>query len=193
MRKILILTQIFLAFVLTDCKKGPDDPKISLLTRKARLCGKWNLSSGTSSLKVVQNSVAPTNLHIQNMDGTMATVYDDFNWTTYKIPYTLNLEIKKDGTFTMNENFGGNVLGANGTWEFAGGGKHKNKEKVFFNIESVSKGSTGVNLFNKECTEFTYEILRLKNKEIVLQAANDILIKANGDKIKFDGHFTLHQ
>lgn len=189
---LLLYAFIFLTpFILTECKKGPDDPKISLRTRKARLCGNWNLKSGKSTFRIAQKGLAPYDLDVEQMNGSTATVWDDFYWATYQIQYSLHLEIKKDGSFTLNERYSSSVIDASGTWNFAGGGKNKNKEEVVFIIDHVNNGSTTKHLFNKQCTEFTYELVQLRHDKLVMNISNDILINSNGDEIKFSGNFTF--
>ncbi len=40
------LILLMFAAVFTGCKKGEEDPSISLLSRSARLTGDWNLTTG---------------------------------------------------------------------------------------------------------------------------------------------------
>jgi hypothetical protein len=187
--KLLYVFAFLIALIFTECRKGPDDPRISLRSRKARLCGAWNLKSGHIRLRVSEKGYPPTDLDIQHMNGSTADVQDDYSYALYSINYSLRLEIKTDGTFTMNENYSGSAFSSRGTWDFSGGGRLKNKEAVVFVITSVDNGSTGSHLFNKECTEFTYELTELRNKEIAMDKANDIYINSNGDEVSFSGHF----
>jgi len=46
-KKQFILISLLSVFVFSECKKGEEDPLISLRTRKARVVGKWKIKSGT--------------------------------------------------------------------------------------------------------------------------------------------------
>lgn len=75
MFKFKVLTSILVLFLavssLNSCKKYPDGPGLSLLTRKARMQGKWDLQQ------------------TEHADGT-----------TTNDPYKYVLELKKGGTLT---------------------------------------------------------------------------------------------
>lgn len=84
----LIVAAGFSTFTVTSCNKYEDGPKISLLTKKARLCGDWALEA------YLVNDVDQTSAY-QSVVGT------NFEW-----------DIEKDGTYKMSGNFTDN-----GTWE----------------------------------------------------------------------------
>ena len=69
MKKLLLLGAAAMVLVanLSSCKKGENDPFLSLKSRKARLCGEWTVtkSEGTSSyatgIALTSNSTYPKN------------------------------------------------------------------------------------------------------------------------------------
>ncbi len=140
MKKIVLngflLLTAFLA--LNCCKKGDDDPAISLLSRKARICGKWKLAEMKSNV-LCFNSVFS-----YDFNGKTITGMDD--GVTISGPYSEELEIKKDGTFEQVTT--GSVTGqgetipmnrkASGIWYFAG----KNKDSEIENKECIVLSTT---------------------------------------------------
>jgi hypothetical protein len=84
-----------------SCKKGADDPALSMRSRKARVVGEWTLK------EVVDNGKPVT------LNGT----------TTY--------EFKKDGTGSTSFKFNSISSTSNFRWDFLGGnGDYKKKERL---------------------------------------------------------------
>lgn len=91
MKKFIVAALIAFAGIsvtFSSCNKYEDGPKLSLLTKKARLCGEWVVD------QYYVNDVDQTSNYV-SLVGT------NFEWN-----------IKKDGTYTQSGNFSDN-----GTWE----------------------------------------------------------------------------
>lgn len=193
--KIFALLIISL-FILPSCKKGPDDPAISIRSRKSRLVGDWRLKSGNAGLTLLDPKNPPFAQSFV-FDGSKATATETQASgppTIYIFAYLAHINIKKDGTFTLSETYGSYTLLASGKWNFTSGiGENKNKEEVLFIIEDVSNDETTGHLFNKQSTEFTYKILKLKNKELRLEAGTKEYINADGKNISFSGTYEFIQ
>jgi hypothetical protein len=101
--------------LITSCKKGANDPTISLRSRNARMEGKWNMKSFEANISESSNSstngVLTNTLKISG-DGVNQTLTLHQNITansgkittkdiTKKMATTLTLEIKKDQTFII--------------------------------------------------------------------------------------------
>ncbi|MES2798427.1 MAG: lipocalin family protein [Bacteroidota bacterium] len=89
--KIGALAMLSVAFVaVSSCSKYEEGSKFTLLSKKARVVGEWNISNisvnGTS----------------QDLSG-----------------YTYSYEFKKDDTFTASVSFGSTTFTDSGTWEFS--------------------------------------------------------------------------
>lgn len=192
----LICILIISAFFLSNCKKGPEDPTISLLTRKARLAGKWMMQSGTASITSLSSTAPPFNQNL-SFNGTKV----ELNQTETSGPaiiytgaYTLILEIQKEGTFNFSENFAGDILEAKGRWHFEyGSGDLKNKEEVTFIVEETTKGETLDHVFNKQRTVFTYKLIQLKNKDLKIESFVKTYINSNGDRITYTNQYKFAQ
>lgn len=118
--KIALLLVLAAAFVLPACKKGENDPFLSLLSRKARVVGEWELKSGTIT----------------------------YNGTTVTYPqpnYTQTFEFKGDHTYSITEVDNGSTSVEQGSWAFSGAAKDldlKNKEALLLYSTSYTSGSS---------------------------------------------------
>ncbi len=156
---------------LNGCKKGDEDPFISLRSRKARMAGEWKLSSGKSVEKYtdIQNSVTYTTSTEYNGSTATETFTMGSMTSTDTYSFTVQLNIKKDGTFTMVETDDGVVTNISGTWDFSmGTGKNlKKKEQLLLYYNNASN-----NTYNYTSTGYiqpmVYNIRRLANKELIL-------------------------
>lgn len=118
--KIALLVVLAAAFVLPSCKKGENDPFLSLHSRKARVVGEWTLKSGTITY-----------------DGSI---------TTYPMAnYTQTMEFKGDHTYTITTVNGGSTSVEKGSWAFSKSAKDidlKNKEALLLYSTSSTSGSS---------------------------------------------------
>lgn len=157
MKKTLILS-VAIAIAsgtITSCKKGDNDPFLSLKSRKGRLSGDWSVSNFSTTTKHTNNSGVTTTTDSE-FDGTTLTKtvsYSDntpsstSTYTFSDYSYTFN----KDNTYKMTEAytytesdtttvFGGEsitttvhtvTIESDGNWSFIGKqkGDFKNKER----------------------------------------------------------------
>jgi len=194
-KTLLILTcAVLLAGGLTSCKKGENDPFLSLRSRKARVTGKWNLTTSTHYLDD-RNSDNDAIIFTQEVaDGIRSitveileqgTVQPDLTGTT-KQEYQTVLEINKDGTFTQTivvttiEQQGMTVEGEtttqilSGTWAFVGksnSGDLKNKEAIALTYLNSSYSSPNENNQMTTTGFSDTQVLiidQLKNKEMTI-------------------------
>jgi hypothetical protein len=189
--KYKLILLLFVILTLTACRKGEQDPAISLLSRKARLSGKWYMSSGTTSIK--GGNVAYSYV----LDGSGFKEYVTPSGGTpviYVGKYTLKLTINKDGTFWAQEATAGAVMEITGTWKFNKGvGDKKNKECVIFQVSNVSSGFLNdFSSFNMYSNCFEYSLVELKNKEIIMESSAKVIAGQSGD-VTYANKFTFSQ
>lgn len=185
MKYKLFLIGLISLFIFSECKKGPDDPFISLRSRKARVTGDWKMTSGKATYS--GSSTGGTSTY----NGSSALTYDGSNYvsetkyTAGSINYTdsdngtymLKVSFKKDGTFEWEEIQDGDVSSSKGTWNFTGKiGDAKNKEQIvlFMTSESTPGNSNTTSTGNQP--SMTFKIKELRNKKMVLtyeQGANN--------------------
>jgi hypothetical protein len=184
-----------------SCKKGAEDPAISLRSRKARLVGDWKLTKGTTT----QTSQSGT---------ITTTTYDGTNETTGSStsPYTMAISFAKDGTYkatitsTQSSSFYSAVTTqeTTGTWDFnAGIGDVKAKTIVSMHPTTETTttvttitGGGGTQTTNTQTTNYTsssyaseFTLLELSNKELHI-TANDESTGGNYSNTKNDYTFT---
>ncbi len=177
MKKVnLLLVAIVIVASLAGCKKGPNDPALSLLSRKARITGDWKLKSADYSV-TKDNGVYTYNY--SSDDNIMTKKYDG-NWGNYTDTYVYSKEIliNKDGTFKITEKItddGTQTTTTEGYWYFAPKNKElkvKNKERVVFEVSKITDidedgDKTYTNYTGKNNDNlFTIDLSELKNKEI---------------------------
>jgi hypothetical protein len=166
--KIAILMLMAVVFVLPSCKKGENDPFLSLSSRKARLTGTWSLKEGTI------NYVSGGTTYTYTYNGTQCTLaYGSFSSTT---PYTQKITVNKDGSYAVDVNDDSDLSTEEGQWYFGGKSKEldlKNKESVVMRETSYtytpSGGSASVNTYEgTSCPISTMNIDKLASKEMVV-------------------------
>lgn len=171
LKNIFIIATAFftLATTFVGCKKGDGDPFISLYSRKARVVGKWKLSSGTEVDKST-SSGSTTTITIE-YDGTKAdlTIVDGSGTTTDNYGYTEEWEYKKDGTFSATMVEDGSTTTVTGVWNFTGGvGDLKNKEQIVLTYLLITDAS-GTYTYSGIANDETFDIYELKNKEMIFK------------------------
>jgi hypothetical protein len=140
MQKIMrmALCVIVITSALSSCKKGDDDPFLSLRTRKARLVGAWTMKARTSRY-VLQNSYSShitTGIYANGRENIVHT-YDDMSELVQADSttrtYTLHYTFSKDGSY---QKVNISELGSStedGVWSFVNKSKTddlKNKEAI---------------------------------------------------------------
>ncbi len=146
MKKIVTLAMVVLVATsaLIGCKKGANDPFLSLKSRKARLKGDWKLVQ-VEGKGVGTNGAVTTVFY----DGTLWT--ETTNGSSNSYLYEKTITFDKKGTFkfetksTYSENkFDQTVV--EGKWAFIGKNKDaslKNKEAITFaGVKWISSGQT---------------------------------------------------
>ncbi len=195
MPRSLTLAAFICLLMLLACKKGKDDPAVSLLSRKARMAGSWHLTGAhlkideefKDSASVVEFDFVQSKLSF--------TVTEQGTSTAYYTEYKLDLNMDKEGNFNFSEMLSNRSLNASGRWSFNSGvGDSKKKADVYYILEKVEKGATNdVLLFNRTNTNFEYFIRELRNKKLVLETSSYMYADVNGDFQGMQGYFIFEQ
>ena len=170
---ILGLVIVFLATIFVGCKKGENDPTLSLLSRTARITGVWNLKSSTITNSYSSGS---TTQSFTDETGIMTVNYNYTVPITKNYTYSSTMTINKDNTFTMVEVEDETTTTTEGYWFFAPKNKDldlKNKEAVIFQItkETYTDGDdTSYNEYLGTTNSHTYilQLDELSNKQITI-------------------------
>ena len=159
----ILFVILLLGITFSSCRKGENDPLFSLLSRKSRLSGEWQLYSG--SITTEQNG----NFISTSYNGTTATT------SSSRYPYSEVISIDRDGSFEWLTNDNGNTHDMKGYWSFgkrSKGMELKNKESVLFRITSettIISGITYTDLYTGDkCPVLVINIDELRNKKMVM-------------------------
>ena len=175
---ILLLSALVIAGSFSGCKKGENDPFLSLRSRKSRLEGNWvivkeevsetNINGSTTE---IMQSVYDGKMKITTTTTTVGTISTTVIDT---VKYTFNFDIKKDGNYKItaaNENKI-DIVTTEGTWLFLGKSKLndlKNKEAILLTTtkQVVSSNPVANSVNYENLNGLTIVIDALKNKEMM--------------------------
>lgn len=139
MKKIAKISMLVVAglLVFTGCKKGENDPTISLTSRTKRLCQEWELTAGsvTSSQKNDMYTANATSTYNGSTVTTSSSITMSGTTTTSTEThlFTNVIEFVKDGTFEETTNEDGDIEIRKGIWSWL----YENQEQELKNKEAV--------------------------------------------------------
>jgi hypothetical protein len=175
-RKTILLSAIVGFLVVNNsCRKGEDDPSVTLLTRKARVAGKWKLQQGKLTLGIKDSAqhAASYNFTFDDHSYKLSKVYNGANFDG---PSELSLSFSKTGKFSFKQTIDNDTFDASGTWDFQGkGGGYKNKERMTIKLDNVNGYLEDYAKFNKASANFSYRIKQLRNKLMVLEVDKELV------------------
>ncbi len=127
--KIAVAALVLASFGFEGCKKGENDPFLSLSSRKARVAGEWNVTAGEGS----DANSSPASTTTWTYDG--ATYKQTSGSTTTSTDLVVSYTFEKDGTYktvsTTSATGYKYELTQSGTWNFTGKiGEDKNKDHL---------------------------------------------------------------
>jgi hypothetical protein len=178
--KIAVAALVIASFGFAGCKKGPNDPFISFLSRKARVSGEWKTTKGEG--KEVQGNTTTT----WTYDGAVysETQTTGSNSTTTTSNITMETTYEKDGTFkrvtvttTTTPIASTRTVTETGTWNFTSGvGDNKNKDHMVMTtlsssdvfVVGSSTTSSSTTYTGDDAPNMIYFLDQLKNKEIIM-------------------------
>jgi hypothetical protein len=184
---LLILSISLLGGAFTACKKGENDPFMSLRSRKARLAGEWKVTSSENVLITTENGNGITSVKtsISTYNGTAGTTTSNSKFTSStgtsessnitSSDYTLNYIFEKDGTYTFKyfDSESGESDIEEGFWSFMSknkGADLKNKEAITLTQTKISDSDGyAMNIKGKINYGDILIIDQLKNKEVIFK------------------------
>ncbi len=193
MRKAVFMIMVgALAFSMTSCKKGANDPALSLKSRKARLAGEWTLKEG--EVVNIYTSSGTSTTYTTTFTGSNQTYSDGSSSTT--TPYTLTWEFDKKGKYNSTEVDDGDTYTEEGFWQFLGKSKSaekKNKEAISIYARTTVSGGTTSNYEGKSnLSDVVYTLDKLSSKELVILYDFKI-IDSSGDTDDYKGTMTFEK
>ncbi len=174
-KTIFLLSTAGLLIVNNSCRKGEDDPALTLLTRKTRVSGNWKLQQGRLILGIKDST--------QNAQSYRFTFKSDsydlskvYNGANFNGPSELTLSFSKKGKFSFKQTIDNDTFEASGTWDFQGkGAGYKNKERMIIKLDNVKGYLEDYSKFNKGSANFSYRIKQLHNKLMVLEVDEELV------------------
>jgi hypothetical protein len=204
---LVVIMMISITFI--GCKKGENDPFLSLLSRTARITGVWNLTSADYDHVYTDNGGSET--YGYSFDGSQMTRTLDGDGETYD--YSEKVTIDKDGTFkveiseedlywsynyvTQEYESGVYKTTITGVWYFLDGNKEleiKDKERVEFLVTKLKEvnpdGETSETDYSGRSNSYDQMFLldKLANKEMV--ALFDYTVSEGSDSYQETGTTT---
>ncbi|MFT5823771.1 MAG: hypothetical protein ACI8ZM_005034 [Crocinitomix sp.] len=172
------MTTAFLLTAIPSCKKGQNDPFLSLSTRKARLAGEYGVESWFSTI-LFQNTPDHSQEYTTSINGSSGTrtiIISGFGSIVETTIHTIQVDeasftFNKDGTWSSvfnttnkwTEEVDGLVIdnldhtsvetmSESGSWSFLGGQSddYKNKERIVVNSLYFDSGSQTTTVINYE-------------------------------------------
>ncbi len=133
----------------SSCKKGANDPFLSLSSRKGRLEGTWKLTAQTYKSSEVQGNTTTTKEY--TYDGANMTIVTTMKIgnaaevkNTFKYSYTESITFTKENTYVKTEVESGATTITDGSWAFLGkdkGADLKKKEAIVMHSTKTTMGS----------------------------------------------------
>jgi hypothetical protein len=174
MKKFLLVMLVAMIAIPTfqSCKKGENDPAISLKSRKARLCGDWKLIKGNETI-IYSDGTTETYTY----NGTLV-VHEKTGEPTETLVYTKQITINKDETYKTSITDDDHQYLDEGVWYFGPKSKElelKNKETVCFAqthyVSTPSGGTTtDIHMGGTHAVGYpsVWQLDRLASKEMVV-------------------------
>jgi len=163
--------------LLPTCKKGENDPFLSLRSRKAKITGEWKLKSGNSSY--TYNDTTETITYHETKVDVVYSTSDSGTIASVSISYTERWTINKDYSFKIIQNNFDYYIEYSGYWNFYYKDKEldlKNKEAIIFRVTSKKIVYTISGVNNSDytysgtyCPTFLFFIDKLTNKKIIVK------------------------
>lgn len=179
------LFSLFLLIILacTGCRKGEEDPVISLRTREMRLKNTWDLISSESTVSEEYGLSATNKVITAQYDGEKEIISENAGGTyTYDtLWYTKEYIFRKGKSYTMKyiqtdpdvPSFR-YEMNEKGRWEFLSRSKSrdvKNKEQLLLIPELQQDDMQDAAI---DFPHITWNIVRLANNELVIEIRKEI-------------------
>lgn len=132
----ILMVVVFAIPMLNSCKKGENDPAISLKSRSGRLKGVWTLTSGT------ETSTSGTTTYTATYTGSLVTY--TYTGGSSSVAHTESIEFVKDNTFKSTTMDDTDLETCEGFWAFMDGygDDVKDGEQVVVRLSSIMSGGT---------------------------------------------------
>ena len=178
---ISLFTIVLIVLTFKNCKKGEDDPSVSLRSRTARVAGEWkisakNMKTSTTTIDFLGTTTTGTNSEVLN--GTTLTVesVNNGNTSTRVTEYTLNYTFDKEGAYTLKSN---EIETEKDTVEIYNPQSGNDEDYLKITVTAVSTEESGTwNFLSGVGAAENKESINLSQKEIKVKTVVDITYTA---------------
>ncbi len=188
--KIISVMIALIALSTTACKKGENDPVLSLKSRTSRLVGTWKLVNGSETIIDYDAGNQETSTTVITDDGALSIsvfTFQDQSGSVTNAPqsftHTLEYTFEKDGSFNYSDVFDGDSQIDKGYWFWGGKSKTqdlKKKEVVVITITETNDGQIDTYAGTAIQVDGSFQLDRLTKKELTL-IVDEKRTKSNGD------------
>ena len=148
-----ILFSLILLLIVGGCRRGEDDPRISLRSRDGRLTGTWELESATGSIVEVSNDTGVPVTMSSTITYSGGQWRQSGNGFSVSYNYTERLSLEEDQSYLVVASRDNTEDRLEGYWSWENGRKNK----------------TGLTLHRQDAPPVFSEIVRLSASELVLR------------------------
>jgi hypothetical protein len=148
-----LFLMVFSGVFFTGCKKGEEDPFLSLKSRDSRVTAKWKLTKieGSSTNSFAGSSFTTTTSY----NGTIYTITSS-SGDVFSYSYALEMEILKGGDMTSTETEDGTVSTLKDIWFWT----NNTSDKTGLYLGAVDEG-----IFNVEGLSSKELILKIESEQ----------------------------
>lgn len=157
--------------LISACKKGEDDPFLSLRSRKVRLVGEWTLKSGT--YKALNQGATTTGGYANGREDRVTIYYAPSDTLVSSKLYKQTYAFEKDGSYQKTTVSETGTATEEGVWSFVQRSKSddlKNKEAILLSPRKFT-GQGNETVFGGSSDAVVYVLTQLKNKRMVWSAS----------------------
>jgi hypothetical protein len=166
---------LILLFVIASCQKGEEDPLFSLVTRKSRITGTWDVKIGASNTQEfstkfaddqIEYNYGDTLIYSRSLDWQLSFQRDGV-YTETKIEEIPEDLIQGTQAYTLTET-------ETGIWEFTGGNESPSKSELLLMTTEIrrSRSDQGSNIslvtYDNPSSGKVFDIVQLSSKDLKL-------------------------
>lgn len=181
----IVITALTLVLLISSCRKGEEDPFLSLRSREARLCGYWKLTSLIGNHQIYDDNhywEYHSALYSPGTEKeyTFRIAFDGMAFDYYYDEFACWLDIREDHTMeaiyrTKGATFFNDNIKGSWSWSNSDG-----KKKEYVNLDAFGINASG----------FPYQLRKLSNKEITLVLSiDDDFVNDQGDISHIKGEY----
>ena len=169
MKKVLLFA-FAATLMFVSCKKGEQDPGLSIKSRKARMTNDWVLKTVVSESSY-EGTVRTSTTEV--VDGIATTTDSDGDISVDTTTRTLSM--LGDGTYKLDYTWGTRTSKYEGVWTFAGGtGDVKSKSQILLQTTKyIDADGDGDNYAVDTDWDDTWDLVKVASSEMIWETTDN--------------------